>query len=353
MHTNIFSSKLLHFDVMNEADVRAEFLDPLLRTLGYQAGTENNIIREGLLRHRFLFLGRKKKSDPQLSGKPDYVMESGAHGRWVLEAKPPNQPLTREEFEQAQSYAVHPNVAGALFAISNGRDTRIYRTIDQDFDNPILRFDYGQIDARWLEIQALLSPMGFKRHFPSPTWNSGLPIAPEYSAAIRLGSGEAIPHHVETNLPNVAGHLDVLANLTNHIARGRCWRDTDGRLKVECDFRSSSAAVEVWLRSKGLASILLETDDQFISRDESKPSLTRGSLTVNVDAGEQMFDISTWQMITIPFAITVVALVNAAVFLTDKHVLGEYSLMLNAQTAIFPGPLMIEQVGSLSIDVLS
>lgn len=353
MSTTKFSPKLLYFDAMNEADVRAEFLDPLLRALGYQAGTENNIIREGLLRHRFLFLGRKKKSDPQLSGKPDYVMESGAHGRWVLEAKPPNQPLTREEFEQAQSYAVHPNVAAALFVISNGRETRIYRAIDQDFDSPILTFYYDQIDARWLEVQALLSPLGFRRHFPAPTWNSGLPVAPEYSAIIRLGSGEAIPHHVETNLPSLAGQLDVLANLTNHIARGKCWRDADGRLRVECDFRSSSAAVEVWLRSKGIASISLETDDQFISRDESNPTFIRGSLAVSVAAGEQMFDISTWQMVTIPISITIEAFVTAAVVLSDEHVLGEYSLMMNAQTAIFPGPLMVEQVGSISIDVLS
>lgn len=342
----------LNFDAMNEADVRGEFLDHLLRLLGYQAGSENNIIREGLLRHRFIFLGRKKKSDPPLTGKPDYVMECGSHGRWVLEAKSPSQLLTLEEFEQAQSYALHPNVAAALFVISNGRETRVYRAIEREFDRPLLTIEYDQVGDQWLEIQAMLSPGGFQRHFPNPTWQPGLPIAPEYGTTIRLGAGEAVPHHVETTLPIPVEQLDVLANLTNHIARGRCWRDVDGRLQIECQFRSSSAAIQQWLEEKGIASITLETDDEFISREATVPTLVRGWLTASVSAGEQMFDLSTWKMIEVPFPMIIQSLANALVYLEGNRITGEYSLMLTARVPLFPQPFMIEQVGSLDIEVV-
>ena len=352
MEANTFVTRPLNFEAMNEADVRAEFLDPMLRSLGYQAGTENNIIREGLLRHAFIFLGRKKKSDPPLTGKPDYVLESGSHGRWVLEAKPPTQPLTREEFEQAQSYALHPNVAAAIFVLSNGRETRIYRAIDQDFDQPILRMAYEEVGNRWLEVQALLSPSGFKRHFPAPNWSPGLPIAPEYGAAIRLGGGEAVPSHVKANILGMESQLGVLANLTNHIARGKCWRDSDGRLRIECDFRGSSAVIQQWLENKGIASIRLETDDEFISCDEANPTLIRGWMATSVATGEQMFDMSTWQMMTIPFPMTIEAMVTATVFLSDDHIIGDYSLMMTARLSIQPDIMMIEQIGSLTIDVV-
>jgi hypothetical protein len=79
---------VLAWDSMNEADVRGEVLDPLLRRLRYRTGTENNIRRELDLRYKRVYLGHKeKKKDPELRGKADYVLEVGQRVRWVLEAK--------------------------------------------------------------------------------------------------------------------------------------------------------------------------------------------------------------------------------------------------------------------------
>jgi hypothetical protein len=52
----------MKFEAMNEADIRAEIIDPLLRFLGYQSGTEFNIVREHTLRYPHKSLGRKKPS---------------------------------------------------------------------------------------------------------------------------------------------------------------------------------------------------------------------------------------------------------------------------------------------------
>jgi hypothetical protein len=64
----------MNFDAMNEADIRAEVIDPLLRHLGYQSGTEFNIVRERTLRYPRMSFGRKKRTDPELKGRPDYIL---------------------------------------------------------------------------------------------------------------------------------------------------------------------------------------------------------------------------------------------------------------------------------------
>jgi hypothetical protein len=59
---------------MNESDVREEMATPMLRPLGYATGTENDIIREKSLTYENDFLGRKKKTDPPLRGRADYIL---------------------------------------------------------------------------------------------------------------------------------------------------------------------------------------------------------------------------------------------------------------------------------------
>lgn len=66
----------MNFDQMNEADIRAEVIDPLLRLLGYRSGTELNIERERMLRYPRMSLGRKKPTDPEIRGRPDYILET-------------------------------------------------------------------------------------------------------------------------------------------------------------------------------------------------------------------------------------------------------------------------------------
>jgi hypothetical protein len=86
----------MNFDQMNEADIRAEVIDPLLRLLGYRSGTELNIERERMLRYPRMSLGRKKPTDPEIRGRPDYILETRGVDRWIIEAKPPNQEISQE-----------------------------------------------------------------------------------------------------------------------------------------------------------------------------------------------------------------------------------------------------------------
>ena len=109
----------MNFDGMNEADIRAEVIDPLLRHLGYQSGTEFNIVRERALRYPRRSLGRKKSSDPEIKGRPDYILEKiRGLDRWIVEAKPPGSDISQDDIEQAFSYAFLPEVAAGTSCIA-------------------------------------------------------------------------------------------------------------------------------------------------------------------------------------------------------------------------------------------
>src|SRR4051794_1182111 len=75
----------LDFHNWNEADIREEFIAPLLKNLGYSKKTVNDVIREKSLDlstpyHR---IGRKKISI-------DYIPTIRLKSFWIIEAKPGN-----------------------------------------------------------------------------------------------------------------------------------------------------------------------------------------------------------------------------------------------------------------------
>jgi len=67
-----------NFDRWYEQDVREDIIAPLLKRLGYEKDTENNILRGEQLRLKYYkeVLGRLKKDDKPLekSGFPDYIL---------------------------------------------------------------------------------------------------------------------------------------------------------------------------------------------------------------------------------------------------------------------------------------
>ena len=94
---------------------------PFLVAFGYERGTANDIICELSLAYDCMFLGRKKKSDPPIRDRADYVLSVAGAGRWVLEVKAPSEDLDKQAVEQAMSYARHPKVSGTYIVLLNGK----------------------------------------------------------------------------------------------------------------------------------------------------------------------------------------------------------------------------------------
>jgi hypothetical protein len=349
-------ARQIEFARLNESDVRAEVIDPLLRALGYQAGTQNNIERERTLRYDRAFLGRKKATDPIIRGKPDYVLEVGSHGRWLIEVKAPNAPLDIEAFEQAQSYSLHPNVSASVFVLTNGRRFSVYRANAATESDHLLSFSFEEGANFWERLKSLLSPDGFKRNVPQPNFDPREPVAEGFGAKVRIGAGKVSPSDAQfrsnLNVPFDQATIDAVKQMQNPIRRGVCERGENGQIEVKIEFGSSISHLESILKEKGIMNLSLQTNDQFISMDPDRPSLFTGQFSMTAEAGEIFFDIATWQAMPLQLGFSSVSRADALGFIDGDSFRGTYFQRSTIDVGI-PGLNMeLEIVGDFEMDIL-
>jgi hypothetical protein len=269
----------LPFDQMNEADVRAEILDPLLRRLGYIKGGENSIKREHKLSYPFLFLGRKKPGkDLQLRGTADYTLQVGEHARWTLEAKPPSEALNEDVLQQAWSYAIHPEVQASYFAVCNGRAFELYQTSAPWGAEPLMRLEYKELVTRFGEVQAWLGPAQIARKHPSRLLESGKPLGGNLRSFESVASG-----FISYESYVAQADLPMLNELQIAIEGGTVRRDGEGKIRADLLSRGPFRGVQEKINDMGLQVQSYRTDDEFLSVDPAKP-------TTFTFEDEQLFD---------------------------------------------------------------
>lgn len=215
---------VLNFERMNEADIRAEVIDPLLRRLGYQSGTEFNIERERFLRYPQRSLGRRKKSDPALTGKADYILEIRGIDRWTIEAKPPLADISEDDVYQAYSYANHPEIAASYFVLCNGRRFAVYRTISGPAAEPILAFSYDEFNQRIQVLENLLGPDSFRRSLLANHIDTGRPLIKGLPSTLDISAGEIEYFEVAANHPVAEQKIHRMIGVRLPIAGGFIWR---------------------------------------------------------------------------------------------------------------------------------
>jgi len=147
-----------------EDSVREVIIHPILKHLGYD---EQSIIRSKTLIHPFLKIGSKKR---EIKLIPDYLLKVEENYAWVLDAKAPNQRVDdQNHIEQVYSYATHPEIRSAYFALCNGLEFALYRR--ELTNTPILYFALNEIEYQWDKLKMYLSPGSF--HLGStPVYNT-------------------------------------------------------------------------------------------------------------------------------------------------------------------------------------
>jgi hypothetical protein len=269
----------LPLDSMNEADVRAEILDPLLRRLGYVKGGEASIEREHKLSYPYLFLGRKKPGkDLRLRGNADYTLQVGNHARWTLEAKPPSEPLDEDVLQQAWSYAIHPEVQASYFAVCNGRLFELYQTSAPWGAAPLLRLAYEELGTKFEQLKAWLGPAQIARKHPSHLPEAGKPLGGNLRAFERVASGfVSYEKHV------AAISIPMLDELQIAVEDGVIRRDSGGKIRADLLTRGPFRGVQEKINDMGLQVQVYSTDDEYLSVDPAKPTVFRFK-------DEQLFD---------------------------------------------------------------
>ena len=107
-----------------EDAVREEIIAPMLRRLGFAPTGERRVQRSQNLVHPYVMIGTRKH---KVNIIPDYTFWLGTPPLLILDAKAPSESILQSEhFEQAYSYATHPEVRAAHFALCNGRRLVVY-----------------------------------------------------------------------------------------------------------------------------------------------------------------------------------------------------------------------------------
>src|SRR5208283_807447 len=78
----------------------------------------------------------------------------------VLDAKRPTEDvLSRDNVQQAYSYAIHPEIKCKHFALCNGKQLVVFHV---DISEPLLLINFADYDSRWTEIERYLTPRFLK-----------------------------------------------------------------------------------------------------------------------------------------------------------------------------------------------
>jgi len=149
----------LDFSNWSEADVREEFVVPLLKILGYRKELDYSVSREESykLNPLFIQLGRDRI-------KLDYICSVRKQKFWIIESKPGGMKLndvvpeiTEEDIAQAYFYSLHPSVDAKLFVVTNGWYINLYDRDQLDKNlNPILSIRHSDLPQEFKQLDSIL-----------------------------------------------------------------------------------------------------------------------------------------------------------------------------------------------------
>jgi hypothetical protein len=132
----------------NEAEVRANIIDPMVRILGYEKGTDFSVDLE---RHL-------KVLEKNL--KPDYKFNLWQADFWLIEAKTPRHGEANfgyKDLSQALEYAAHPQINAALVVLCDGIKIEVFDR-EVDLTAPILHIDREYLRRDFDRLRHLLEP---------------------------------------------------------------------------------------------------------------------------------------------------------------------------------------------------
>jgi len=132
-----------------EMEVRTYVIDPIVRILGYDKGT--NFSTD--LGRPIAFLDKNKF--------PDYKLNLWQENFWLIEAKRPmpNKPaFGYDEVAQAIEYAIHPTINAALVVLCDGLKIEIFDR-EVSLTAPILHVERENLRRDFDKLRRLLEPM--------------------------------------------------------------------------------------------------------------------------------------------------------------------------------------------------
>lgn len=286
---------LLPFERMSEADVREDVLVPLIAALGYRTGTNYDIRREFSLRYPRQSLGRKQEArDPVLRGRADYILKVNGQLSWILEAKSPVSDIQLDEVEQAWTYACHPEVRAAYFALCNGRELRVFDSMADPESRELLRVGYADFGTRFGEILHVLGPEAIERQIAVRSANRGMPLGPGLGSVAQVASG--LIRYYEPGRPGV-----IHPHLQTIVLGGAVERDEEGFVIAHLDTQAPLPGMQAINERIGFKGVDLRSSRSVLPLASDEPLELRGSMAFTIPAGESLMIPGSSKSIQLPF----------------------------------------------------
>lgn len=267
--------KPINFTGWVEQDVREGIIVKLLERLGYEKGTDTDILRGEQLKLEYdrEVHGRPKKTDRPIQSFPDYILEVDKTWRWVIEAKPPTDEIGKKEIWQAYSYAKHHEVRAVMYCVCNGRELQIFRTDFLPEAALVRAFKYEEFEGDFDTIRNILSPEVIRKNWSKIEIDTGKPLGKGLRSFARVTGGSFKYEQVSVNHPHLRGQeLALLRDLSFTIVSGFIERADDGRLHAVVTIRSPSVEAQRISEGLGIDKMELWSESSLLSDDPDQPT---------------------------------------------------------------------------------
>lgn len=291
----------MNLDNANEADVREVIVRPFLHELGYELGTENDILTERRLSYDRIVLGRKKKNDPPLAGRADYILSVNGYARWIIEVKGPSEPIDENSIFQALSYARHPEVSGCYAAITNGRRFVLYGMTQDHKEFPLFNIEVIDPKALALAVKGVLSPPSIRRDFKPTAIDLGQPLADGLRSTAKIDKGVIrytqcdwdsniqMPQHKKAQ---IAAAVNMIKNQYTNVVGGKVWRDDYGHIHAMLEYAQFNDEFMAMMR-KGFQEEFVSSSST-VSTDKDNQILFDIMGSMRIEEGDPIYDVTRW-----------------------------------------------------------
>lgn len=341
---------------MNETDVRELIVRPLIHRLGYELGTSCNVRTEVRLTYDQRILGRRKpRTDHRMGGFVDYVCDVVSCGRWIAEVKAPHIELSEADWEQAHSYAAHPEIAATYFLLTNGQVFRAYSMLEPR--KPILEWTFEQQDLLWINIQNLLGPQQLRRKVEREQRNRGKALAEGLPSRVEVVGGRLDYGDYDAD-PVYSEALHQFVGLRATVESGYLSRDESGRLHGHLKIAGPTAQWDAFNKLAGIEGYDFSSADEYVSTDQDHPTIFQAMTHFSVPAGASLrgFPGVPPNVDKLPFALEVSAFTQAVGFVSDHTLRGVFTIVYAGKLPRsieqdLPKPLMFTHGGEFYVNV--
>ncbi len=282
-------------------------------------------------------------------------------GRWILETKPPDDEITKDDIDQATSYARHPEVSGCYAAVLNGKKFVLYHSNQTSNDEPLVELEVINPEALAGSLKGLLSPGAIRRDFPRPKIDMRAPLADGYrgEATITGGSNLLTSVRMQTDLPlppaaraAIETDFGKIEGMHSVIRKGLVWRDAALRIRAKVQWQPPHEGMKDVLEKIHLDDFEYVCLSDEISIDPDKPSVFEILASYRLEKGQPTYDILRWKQSFFTAQVDVSMVGQATGYLKADEFMGvaDYRMVMTMPGVPFPMTAVIKSDISFTVD---